>query len=186
MINTIYEETRTRMQKSLDSMQVELGRLHTGRVSVSLVDHLKVACYEGNPMPLNQLASIVVEDATTLTISPWDKAVIPAVEKALINSKLGLMPNTAGAVIRVVMPPLSEERRKSLVAVVREMGENACVAVRNIRRDANRDIKNLVKEKEISEDDQKRAEAEIQKITDRFISDITKALKAKEEELITV
>jgi len=174
------------MEKSVESMQTELNRLHTGRVSPGLIDHLKITCYNNDVMPLNQLASIVVENATTLNVTPWDKSLVSAIEKALINSNLGLSPNVAGTVIRVIVPPLSMERRKALIAVVREIGEKACVAVRNIRRDANREVKAQLKEKEISEDDQKRAESEIQKITDHFISNINRILKTKEDELMTV
>ena len=135
MTTNHHSHTQSRMEKSLESMQTELNRLHTGRVTASLIDHLKITCYNNDVMLLNQLASIVVENATTLNVTPWDKSLVPAIEKALINSNLGLSPNVAGMVIRVIVPPLSMERRKALATVVREIGEKACVAIRNIRRD---------------------------------------------------
>lgn len=185
MINDIKSDAQARMKKSVDSFRQDLTKLRTGRASTAIVDHLKVD-YHGSDMPLNQVASISVADARSLVISPWEKQMVSAIEKAIINSDLGLNPTTAGMVIRINLPPLTEERRKELTKVVHSGGEDAKVAIRNIRRDANNSIKELLKDKSISEDDQRRAEDEIQKITDTAIKDVDDVVKAKEQELMAV
>ena len=185
MINDIKADAQTRMKKSVEAFRTDLTKLRTGRASTAIVDHLRVD-YHGSEMPLNQVASVTVSDARSLTISPWEKQMVQAIEKAIINSDLGLNPTTAGMVIRINLPPLTEERRKELSKVVHSGGEDAKVAIRNIRRDANSSVKELLKEKTISEDDQRRAEDEIQKITDVAIKDVDEVVKAKEQELMAV
>lgn len=187
MINKIKSDAQTRMQKSVDSFRQDLTKLRTGRASTALVDHLKVD-YHGSDMPLNQVASISVSDARSLVISPWEKQMVGAIEKAIINSDLGLNPTTAGMVIRINLPPLTEERRKELTKHVHAGGEDAKVAIRNIRRDANQGVKELLKDKDngVSEDDVRRSEDEIQKITDAAIKDVDEVVKAKEQELMAV
>ncbi|OOZ40794.1 ribosome recycling factor [Solemya elarraichensis gill symbiont] len=185
MIDDIKKDAADRMGKSVEALARELSKIRTGRAHPSLLDHLSVSYY-GNPTPLNQVANISVEDSRTLSIQPWEQNMVGAVEKAILESDLGLNPNTAGAVIRVPMPPLTEERRKDLIRVVRSEGENAKVAVRNIRRDANSDLKNLVKEKLISEDDERRGQEIIQKLTDQHVKEIDQALEVKEKDLMSI
>lgn len=185
MINEIKSDAQTRMKKSVESFRQDLTKLRTGRASTALIDHLKVD-YHGSEMPLNQVASVSVSDARSLTISPWEKQMVSAIEKAIINSDLGLNPTTAGMVIRINLPPLTEERRKDLTKVVHSGGEDAKVAIRNIRRDANQSVKELLKEKAVSEDDVRRSEDEIQKLTDAAIKEVDEVVKAKEEELMAV
>lgn len=185
MINNIIHEAEQRMIKCLEAFRNELARIRTGRAHPSLLEHLKVSSY-GSDMPLNQVASITVENSRTLLVTPWDKNLVSAIEKAITTSDLGLNPATAGQVIRVPLPPLNEERRKGFVKMVRDEGEHAKVAVRNVRRDANNDVKNLLKEKQISEDEERRAEASIQKITDKYVAEVDKLLAAKEAELMEV
>lgn len=185
MLNEIKTDAQTRMSKSVDALRHDLTKLRTGRASTALIDHLKVNYY-GSDMPLSQVATVAVSDARSLTITPWEKNMVQAVEKAILASDLGLTPNTAGTVIRINLPPLTEERRKELGKVVNHEGENAKVAVRNIRRDALHHVKELLKEKQISEDDARRAEDEIQKITDRFVKEVDEVCKAKEQELMAV
>jgi ribosome recycling factor len=185
MLNEIKKDAQTRMSKSVESLRHDLTKVRTGRASTALVDTLKVNYY-GSDMPLPQVASIAVTDARTLTITPWEKPMVAAVEKAIINSDLGLTPNTAGTVIRINLPALTEERRRELSKVVHGEGENTKVAIRNIRRDANHQVKELLKEKEITEDDERRAEDEIQKLTDAAIKDVDEVVKAKEQELMAV
>lgn len=185
MIEEIKQDAEERMRKSVESLKQELGKVRTGRAHAGLLDHITVSYY-GNEVPLKQVANITAEDARTLSISPWEKNLVAAIEKAIMTSDLGLNPASAGSVIRVPMPPLTEERRRDLVRVVRQEAEGARVAVRNIRRDANSDFKDLVKEKEISEDDERRAQEVIQKLTDRYIKEVDKLLAAKEEELMEV
>jgi ribosome recycling factor len=168
MIDDIQKDANTRMGKSVESLVHDLAKLRTGRAHPSLLDHITVSYY-GSDVPLSQVSNINVEDARTLTITPWEQNMVAPVEKAIMNSDLGLNPNTAGNVIRVPMPPLTEERRKDMIRIVRQEGENARVAVRNIRRDANHHLKDLVKEKLASEDDERRAEEQVQKITDQHI-----------------
>jgi len=185
MLNEIKNDAKIRMGKSIDALRHDLGKLRTGRASTALVEHLKVNYY-GSDMPLSQVATITVSDARTLTISPWEKGMVAAVEKAIQASDLGLNPNTAGTTIRIVLPPLTEERRKELGKHVHHEGENAKIAVRNIRRDAIHQVKELLKDKEISEDEERRAEDEIQKLTDQAVSEIDEVVKGKEQELLAV
>ena len=185
MLNEIKKDAQTRMAKSVEALRHTLVKVRTGRASTALVEHLKVNYY-GSDMPLNQVASVAVTDARTLTISPWEKQMVGAVEKAILGSDLGLTPNTAGTTIRLNLPALTEERRKELSKVVHGEGEDTKVAVRNIRRDAIQQVKELLKEKAISEDDERRAEDEIQKITDKAIKDVDDVVKGKEQELMSV
>ena len=185
MLNEIKNDAQTRMAKSVDALRHALQKVRTGRASTALVDHLKVNYY-GSDVPLSQVASVAVSDARSLTITPWEKQLVGAVEKAILASDLGLTPNTAGTTIRLNLPALTEERRRDLAKVVHGEGEDAKVAIRNIRRDAIQQVKELLKEKQISEDDERRAEDEIQKITDKAIKDVDEVVKAKEQELMAV
>jgi ribosome recycling factor len=185
MIDDIKKDAADRMGKSVEALARELSKIRTGRAHPSLLDHLSVSYY-GNPTPLNQVANVSVEDSRTLSIQPWEQNMVGAVEKAILESDLGLNPNTAGTVIRVPMPPLTEERRKDLMRVVRSEGENAKIAVRNIRRDANNELKNLVKEKLISEDDERRGQEIIQKLTDQHVKEVDQALEVKEKDLMSI
>lgn len=185
MMNEIQKDADMRMQKSIESLRADLAKVRTGRAHPSLLDQITVEYY-GNPTPLNQVASISVADARMLLVSPWEKDMVPVVEKSIQNAGLGLNPATAGQAIRVPMPALTEERRKELIRVVRGEGENARIAIRNIRRDANNQLKDLLKEKEISEDEERRGQDTIQKITDKFVSEIDQLLKHKEEDLMEV
>lgn len=185
MLNEIKKDAQTRMAKSVEALRHDLTKVRTGRASTALVDHLKVNYY-GSDMPLTQVASVAVSDARSLTITPWEKQMVSAVEKAILASDLGLTPNTAGTVIRINLPALTEERRRELTKLVHSEGESAKVAIRNIRRDANQQAKDLLKDKAISEDDERRVEGEIQKITDDAIKDVDEVVKAKEQELMAV
>jgi ribosome recycling factor len=185
MIDEIIKDAEVRMGKSVESLGQDLTKIRTGRAHPSLLDHITVDYY-GSQVPVKQVANIAVEDARTLTVTPWEKNLVRAIEKAIISSDLGLNPATAGTVMRIPLPPLTEERRHDLIRIVRHEAEAARVAVRNIRRDANSDVKSLLKEKEISEDDERRAEERIQRATDRFIQDIDKVLEAKEAELLEI
>lgn len=185
MIEDIKKDAEARMKKSLEAYDVALARVRTGRAHPSLLDNVVVSYY-GADTPLNQLASISVEEGRTLLVSPFDQQLVPEVEKAIMKSDLGLNPSTAGKVIRLPLPALTEETRRDLVRVVRNEAENARVSVRNVRRDANGDIKELLKEKEISEDEQRRAEEQVQQITDKMIEEIDARLKVKEDDLMTV
>jgi ribosome recycling factor len=185
MLNDIYTANETRMKKCIDSLQIELTKLRTGRAHTSLLDHIKVSVY-GNEVPLNQVGNIGVGDARTLTITVWDKTSIQAVEKAILTSDLGLNPATNGNIIRIPLPPLTQDRRQELVKIVRAEGENARVAIRNVRRDSLDAVKELLKNKKISEDEEKTAEDKIQKMTDKFISEIEKLISHKEQELMQV
>lgn len=185
MIDEIIKDAEIRMNKSIDSLKGELAKVRTGRAHPSLLEHIMVDYY-GSDTPLSQVASIGVEDARTLTVTPWEKPMVQAVEKAIMKSDLGLNPNSAGSVIRIPMPQLTEERRRDLVKVVRHEGENAKVAIRNIRRDANSDFKSLEKEKEISEDDERRAQDNIQKLTDKHVKEIDDTIDVKEVDLMKV
>ena len=185
MLKTIYEDTENRMQKSLQSLDIELGKIRTGRANPSLLDHIEVEYY-GSMVPLSQAANITVSDFRSLTIQVWEKAMVAKIEKAILTSDLGLTPTTAGQTLHINLPPLTEERRKELVKIVNKEGEAAKVAVRNIRRDANTELSKLLKDKEISEDEQKKAENEIQKLTDKFVALVDKALADKEKELMEV
>ena len=185
MLNEIKKETQVRMAKCVDAFRHELTLLRTGRASTAIVDHQKVNYY-GSDMPLNQVATVSVQDARSLTITPWEKAMVGPVEKAILASDLGLTPNTAGTVIRINLPPLTEERRKDLSKHVHHEGENAKVAVRGVRRDGIQQVKEMLKEKTTTEDEAHRAEDEIQKLTDKFVKDIDEAVRAKEQELMAV
>jgi ribosome recycling factor len=173
------------MAKCVANFQADMRKLRTGRAHPSLIEHLKVDYY-GNDTPLNQVANIAVEDGRTLVVSPWEKTMVQPIEKAIHKSDLGLNPMTAGTVIRIPMPALTEERRRDITKVLRQDAEGARVAVRNVRRDVMGDIKDLLKEKAISQDDEKRAETEIQKLTDQNIADIEKHLAAKEKEVMQI
>ncbi|MES9854427.1 MAG: ribosome recycling factor [Candidatus Thiodiazotropha sp. L084R] len=185
MIDDIKSDAATRMGKSVDSLVHELAKVRTGRAHPSLLDHVRVDYY-GSEVPISQVANINVEDARTLTVVPWEKNMVQAVEKAIMTSDLGLNPMSAGSVLRVPMPPLTEERRKDLIRVVRHEAENAKVAVRNIRRDANHDLKDLVKEKMISEDDEHRGQDLIQNLTDKHIKKVDEFLEEKEKDLMEI
>ena len=185
MINDIKKDAGDRMAKCIDSLRNGLAKLRTGRANAALLDHITVEYY-GTEVPLSQAANLVVEDARTISITAYDKNMVQVIEKAIIKSDLGLNPNTAGTIIRIIMPPLTEERRRDLGKVVRAEAESARIAVRNVRRDANGDIKELAKEKMISEDEEKRGEAEIQKLTDQYVSKIDEMSAAKEKELMQI
>lgn len=185
MIEDIMKDARERMAKCVQTFQSDLKKLRTGRATPSLVEHLKVDYY-GSEVPLQQVASIAVEDGRTLVVSPWEKSVVQAVEKAIFKSDLGLTPMTAGTVIRIPMPPLTEERRREITKVLRHDAESARVAVRNVRRDVMSDVKDLLKEKMVSQDDERRAEGDIQKLTDKHVADIDQLLAAKEKEVMQV
>jgi ribosome recycling factor len=185
MIDEIIQDAEVRMGKSIDALHTEFKKIRTGRAHPSLLDQIHVDYY-GADTPINQVANVTVEDSRTLAVTPWEKDMVAKVEKAIMNSDLGLNPATAGTVIRIPMPPLTEERRKDLVKVVRHEAEQARVAIRNIRRDANGDFKDLLKEKEISEDEERNAEESIQKLTDTYVGKIDKVLADKEAELMEV
>ncbi len=185
MIDDIKKDAGARMLKCVDVLKQALTKLRTGRASTALLEHVKVDYY-GNDTPLNQVASVVVEDARTLLISHWEKNLVGAVEKAILAANLGLTPNTAGTAIRINLPPLTEERRRDLIKVVKSETETARVAIRNVRRDANQDIKELGKEKMITSDEEKEAEAAIQKLTDQYVAKADEVMAAKEKELLAV
>jgi ribosome recycling factor len=185
VIEEIKKDASARMNKSVAALKQELTKLRTGRAHTSLLDHITVEYY-GSEVPLNQVANINVEDPRTLTVSPWEKQMVPAIEKAIMTSDLGLNPASAGSVIRVPLPPLTEERRKDMIRLVRQEAEGGRVAIRNIRRDALSDIKDLLKEKMIGEDAEHRAQDEIQTTTDKHIAEIDKVLAEKESELMEI
>ena len=185
MINEIKKDAQTRMAKSVETLRHDLTKLRTGRATTALVDHLKVNYY-GSDMPLTQVASVVVSDSRSLTITPWEKQMVGPVEKAILASDLGLTPNTAGTTIRINLPALTEERRKELTKVVHGNGEDSKIAIRNVRRDANQQLKDLLKDKTVTEDEARSAEEEIQKLTDKAIKDVDEVVKAKEQELMAV
>ncbi|MBI3774138.1 MAG: ribosome recycling factor [Gammaproteobacteria bacterium] len=181
----IKKDSETRMHKSVDALKAELSKLRTGRASTAILEHIKVAYY-GNDVPLSQVANVAVADARTLTIQPWEKPMVAVIEKAILESNLGLNPMTAGNLIRVPVPALTEERRRDLTKVVKGTGEDAKIAIRNVRRDANQHLKNLLKEKQVTEDEERRAQDDVQKLTDRFVADVDKLLAAKEKELMEI
>ncbi len=185
MIEDLKKDARQRMAKSVENLKTELSKLRTGRAHVSLLDHVTVEYY-GSDTPLSQCANVVAEDARTISITPWERDMVGKIEKAILTSDLGLNPNTAGTTMRIVIPPLTEERRRDLVKVMRTEGENAKIAIRNIRRDANNELKEMVKEKMISEDDERRGGTEVQKITDDAVAEVDKILDAKEQEMMSV
>ena len=185
MVEDIKKDAKVRMGKSVESLKNDLGKIRTGRAHASLLDHVTVSYY-GSDVPLNQVASVTVSDPRTLAVTPWEKKIVPDVEKAILNSDLGLNPASSGDVIRVPLPPLTEERRKEMTRIVRQEAENARVAVRNVRRDANQNLKALIKDEHLAKDDEKRAEADIQKLTDQFIADIDQLLQDKEQDLMEI
>jgi len=185
MLPEIKKDSRTRMNKSLESLRHELAKIRTGRAHPSLLEHVHVDYY-GSDVPIGQAASVAVEDARTLSVTPWDKAMVQVIEKAILTSDLGLNPSTAGQVIRIPLPPLTEERRRELGKVVHHEGENAKIAIRNIRRDANHHIKELLKQKEISEDEERKSEKEIQDVTDLAVSRVDEIVAEKEKELLEI
>jgi ribosome recycling factor len=185
MLNQIKQDAQQRMAKSVDSLKHELQRLRTGRASTALVEHLKVNYY-GSDVPISQVANIAVADARSLTITPWEKNMVQPIEKAILASDLGLTPNTAGTVIRLNMPALTEERRRELAKHVSHEGEAAKVAIRNVRRDAMHHVKELLKERKITEDEERHAEVDVQKLTDKFVKDVDAVVKAKEDELMAL
>jgi len=185
MVDEIFEDLKERMGKSIESLKKEYSRLRTGRASVSLLDGIRVSYYD-TPTPLNQMASLAIPEPRLIVIQPWDKTAIGDIEKAILKSELGLTPMNDGKVIRISIPPLTEERRKELVKVARKMSEDNKVAIRNIRRDANDMLKDLKTEKEITEDDLYRSQDEVQKITDDFISQVDELCAAKEKEILEI
>ena len=185
MLDDIKRDTQARMGKSVESLRHELSHLRTGRASTALVEGIKVPYY-GSDMPLNQVANVAVSDARSLTITPYEKPLVGPIEKAIMASDLGVTPTTAGMTIRLNMPPLTEERRKELAKHVGHSGESAKVAIRNIRRDAIQQIKDLVKDKQISEDEERRAQDETQKVTDQFIKEVDQTVQTKEQELLAL
>jgi ribosome recycling factor len=185
MIADIKKAAEQKMQKSLEALKVDLGKVRTGRAHTGLLDHINVDYY-GTPMPINQVANINLIDARTIGVSPWEKKMLGVVEKAIRDADLGLNPMTIGEVIRVPMPSLTEERRRDLTKIVKHEAEDARIAMRNIRRDANTHLKELLKEKKVAEDDERRGQDEVQKLTDRHILEIDKMLQVKEAELMAV
>lgn len=184
-INEIKKNNESKMDQSIAAFNNSLSKIRTGRANPGLLDNIMVEYY-GNPTPLSQVANVSLLDARTISVQPWEKGLGPKIEKAIRESDLGLNPSSMGDLIRVPMPPMTEERRKEMTKIVRNEGENAKVAVRNLRRDANEAVKKLVKDKLASEDEQKRAEADIQKVTDRHIADIDKLMASKEQEIMAV
>ena len=185
MIEELKEDGEQRMQKSLEALSVNLNKIRTGRAHPSILDNVRVDYY-GSETPLNQVAAINVEDARTLSVVPWEKPMVPEVEKAIMKSDLGLNPSTAGTVIRIPMPALTEETRKGYIKRAKQEAESCRISIRNIRRDILSDVKDLQKEKEITEDDERRAQDDVQKITDRFIAKVEEALAAKEKDLMEI
>ena len=185
MLADIKKTAEQKMAKTVETLKVDLSKVRTGRAHAGLLDHVHVDYY-GTPTPIGQCANVTLADARTIAVQPWDKKMVPAIEKAIRDSDLGLNPATSGEVIRVPMPPLTEERRRDLIKIVRHEAENARVAVRNIRRDANEHLKKLLKDHAVAEDDERHAQADVQKLTDRFIAEIDKVLAAKEADLMAV
>ena len=185
MIDDIKSDAQQRMKKTLEALASTFSRIRTGRAHPGILDGIMVPYY-GNDTPLNQMANISVEDARTLSISPWERQLVPAIEKAILKSDLGLNPSTSGNVIRLPMPALTEERRRDLIKVVKHEGENAKIAIRNLRRDAITHLKDALKKKEVSEDDERRAQDDIQKLTDRFVAEVDRMLVEKEKDLMVV
>lgn len=185
MINELKADAEERMGKSLEALASNFNKIRTGRAHAGILDSIRVDYY-GSPTPLSQVANVNIEDARTLSVVPWEKQLVPEIEKAIMKADLGLNPSTAGTVIRIPMPPLTEETRKGYIKQARAEAENAKVSIRSARRDTLADIKELQKEKEISEDDERRAADEVQKITDKFVAKVDKALAAKEEDLMEI
>jgi ribosome recycling factor len=185
MIEDIQKRTTERMKKSIEALKHEFAKIRTGRAHPSLLEHIKVPYY-GSEVSISQVANVAVEDSRTLTVTPWERNLVPVIEKAIMTSDLGLNPSTAGTVIRVPMPPLTEQRRRELVKVVRHEAESGRVSIRNIRRDANHELKTALKEKQISEDEERRIQEQIQKMTDQFIKEVDRLLEEKEADLLAV
>ena len=184
-IAEIQQQCEYKMKRTIESLRDDLSKLRTGRASTGILEHVMVDYY-GSPTPISQVANLGVADARTITVQPWDRKMIPVIEKAILTADLGLNPAAFGDMVRVPVPPLTEERRREICKVVRGDGEDAKVAIRNLRRDANTQLERLEKDKEISEDDQRRYETEIQKLTDRFVADIDKVIAEKDKEIMTV
>ncbi len=185
MIDELKEDAETRMGKSVASLKNDLTKLRTGRAHTSLLDHITVEYY-GSEVPLSQVANVSVLDSRTLSVSPWEKPMVQAIEKAIMNSDMGLNPATTGELIRIPLPPLTEERRKDMIKVVRSEGEGAKVAIRNIRRDVLSDVKSLLKDKEITEDDDHQAQDDVQKLTDKYVKQVDEAVAVKEKDLMEI
>jgi len=185
MTDSIIQQAESRMKKTIQTLQDSLAKLRTGRAHPSLLDSIRVEYYQ-QPTPLNQVANITIENSRTLTVTPWEKDLVAKIEKAIRTSDLGLNPAVTGMLIRVPLPPLNEERRKELVRVVKDDAESARVAIRNVRRDANQEFKNLLKEKQISEDEERRAQAKVQKLTDQYIAKVDQLSVEKEQDLMSV
>jgi ribosome recycling factor len=185
MIADVKKTADQKMKKTLETLRADLSKIRTGRAHTGLLDHVQVDYY-GNPTPISQVANVTLIDARTIGVTPWEKKLAPAIEKAIRDSDLGLNPSTVGEIVRVPMPALTEERRKDLIKVVHKEGENARVAVRNVRRDANHHLKDLLKQKKVAEDEERRAQDEVQKLTDRYIAEIDKLLQTKEQDLMAV
>lgn len=185
MINDIKKDAEGRMKKCIESLDIAFKKIRTGRANPSILDSVRVNYY-GTETPIGQVAQVTVEDARTLSISPWEKTMVTEIEKAILKSDLGLNPNTAGSVIRLIMPSLTEETRKDMIKVARGEAEHARVAVRTVRRDANQMLKDLLKDKEVSEDDERRAQDDVQKLTDKYVAEIDANLKKKEQDLLAV
>ena len=185
MLEDIKKDAVARMAKCVVAFKNDLKKIRTGRAHTSLIEHLRVEYY-GNEVPLQQVANVAVEDARTLTVTPWERTMVPVIEKAIMKSELGLNPATAGTVIRIPMPALTEERRREMAKIVRHEAENGRVAVRNVRRDVMNELKDMLKEKLVSQDDDRRAQDEVQKLTDKHVADIDQALAEKEKELMQV
>ncbi len=185
MLQDILKDTQARMDKSVESLKLELAKIRTGRAHPSLLDHIHVDFY-GTSTPIGRAANVAIEDARTLTVTAWDKTMVTAIERAILESDLGLNPNTAGTVIRIPLPPLTQERRRDLAKVVKSEAEQAKVAVRNIRRDAMADLKELLKEKALAEDQERKGQEDVQKLTDSHVKKIDEVVAAKEQEIMAV
>ena len=185
MIPELKKTSEQKMQKSLDALKADLGKVRTGRAHTGILDHVQVDYY-GSPVPITQVANVTLIDARTIGVQPWEKPMVGKVEKAIRDSDLGLNPSTQGEMIRVPMPALTEERRRDLIKVIKHEGETAKVAVRNLRRDANTHLKDLLKKHELAEDVERRAQDDIQKLTDRYVAEVDKALAEKEKDLMAI
>jgi ribosome recycling factor len=185
MIADLKKSAEQKMQKTVEALKHDYQKVRTGRAHTGLLDHIQVDYY-GSMMPINQVANVTLADARTIAVQPWEKKMVQVVEKAIRDSDLGLNPATSGDLIRVPMPPLTEDRRKELIKVVRHEAENARIAVRNIRRDTNEHLKKMLKDHEVSEDDERHAQTDVQKLTDRYITEIDKVLQGKEADLLAV
>ena len=185
MINDVRKTAEQKMQKSVEALKVDLSKIRTGRAHTGLLDHIHVDYY-GTMMPLAQVANVTLADARTIGVQPWEKKMVPVVEKAIRDSDLGLNPATSGDLIRIPMPALTEERRRELTKVVHKEAEAARIAIRNIRRDANEQLKKLLKDKQCSEDDERHAQQDVQKLTDRFVAEVDKVMQAKETDLMAI